>query len=322
MKGIQHIEVSNRKLKYKFDLVRNITIISGDSGSGKTTLYNMIADYTRLQEESGINLSSTKACVALTDMDWENQLQNTKDSIVFIDEGAKYIFSQDFANAVKHSDNYYVIFNREALHMLPYSVEEIYEIRISGRFHTLKKLYPSYEQHRYTKTVPSKQNDFQVLLTEDSESGLQFYTHYFQDSAVTCVSSESNSAIFSWLQEHPNEKVLIVADGAAFGAEMARVMKLCESHKGFQLSLPESFEWLILKSGLIKADHLSDVLDNPSAYIESSRFFSWENFFEEYLIRNTEDTVFHYQKSSLNTAYTTEYAQGKITEEILGNRHK
>lgn len=317
MKGIQHIEVSNRKVKYIFDLVRNITIISGNSGSGKTTLYNMIADYTRLQAESGINLSSTKPCVALTDMDWENQLHNTKDSIVFIDEGAKYIFTQDFANAVKHSDNYYVIFNREALHMLPYSVEEIYEIKISNKFHTLKKLYPSSEQHRYTKTAVSNQNDFRVLLTEDSESGLQFYTHYFKDSTVECVSSKSNSAIFTWLQEHPSEKVLIVADGAAFGAEMERVMKLCETHRGFQLCLPESFEWLILKSGLIKADHLAEVLKNPSAYIESSNYFSWENFFEEYLIRNTEHTVFHYQKSHLNDAYTTKQAQSKITEEIL-----
>lgn len=322
MKGIQHIEVFNRKVKYKFDLVRNITIISGNSGSGKTTLYNMIADYTRLQTESGINLSSTKPCVALTDIDWENQLLNTKDSIVFIDEGAKYIFSRDFANAVKHSDNYYVIFNREALHMLPYSVEEIYEIKISNKFHTLKKLYPSYDQHRYTKVAPSKQNDFQVLLTEDSESGLQFYTHYFKDSPVTCISSKSNSAIFNWLQAHPTEKVLIVADGAAFGAEMARIMRLCEAHKDFQLCLPESFEWLILKSGLIKADHLAEVLEKPSAYIESSNFFSWENFFEEYLIRNTEHTVFHYQKSSLNDVYTKEHAQSKITAEILSNQHK
>ena len=44
MKGIQHIEVSNRKVKFKLDLIRNITIIRGESGTGKTTLYNMISD--------------------------------------------------------------------------------------------------------------------------------------------------------------------------------------------------------------------------------------------------------------------------------------
>ena len=103
MKGIQHIEVSNRKVKFKLDLIRNITMIRGESGTGKTTLYNMISDYTRLQESSGVNLSSEKPCVALMDMDWQNQLSNTRDSIVFIDEGAKYISSAEFAAAIKAS---------------------------------------------------------------------------------------------------------------------------------------------------------------------------------------------------------------------------
>lgn len=86
MKGIQHVEVKNRKVKFVFDLYRNITIVRGDSGTGKTTLYNMIADYTRLQANSGVNLSSTKPCVALLDMDWKNQLDGISDSIVFITE--------------------------------------------------------------------------------------------------------------------------------------------------------------------------------------------------------------------------------------------
>ena len=129
MKGIRHITVSNRDAKFSFDLKRNITIVRGDSGTGKTTLFDMIADLTRLGEKSGINISCDKKCVALIDTDWRNQLSNTKDSVVFIDEGFEEIRSAEFAGAVKNSDNYYVIFNRESLHDLPYSVEEIYEIR-------------------------------------------------------------------------------------------------------------------------------------------------------------------------------------------------
>ena len=129
MKGTQHVEVSNRNAKFRFDLHRNITIVRGDSGTGKTTLYNMIADYTRLQAESGVNLSSTKPCVALMDMDWKNQLDGISNSIVFIDEGATYISSEKFAEAIKNSDNYYVIFNREGLHQLLYSVEEIIRLK-------------------------------------------------------------------------------------------------------------------------------------------------------------------------------------------------
>lgn len=141
MKGTQHVEVSNRNAKFRFDLHRNITIVRGDSGTGKTTLYNMIADYTRLQAESGVNLSSTKPCVALMDMDWKNQLDGISNSIVFIDEGAMYISSEKFAEAIKNSDNYYVIFNREGLHQLPYSVEEIYQIKTSGKYHSFEQIY-------------------------------------------------------------------------------------------------------------------------------------------------------------------------------------
>ena len=38
-------------------------------------------------------------------------------------------------------DNYYVIVTRESLPTLPYSVEEIYGIRTSGRYGTLKQSY-------------------------------------------------------------------------------------------------------------------------------------------------------------------------------------
>lgn len=160
MKGTQHVEVSNRNAKFRFDLHRNITIVRGDSGTGKTTLYNMIADYTRLQAESGVNLSSTKPCVALMDMDWKNQLDGISNSIVFIDEGAMYISSEKFAEAIKNSDNYYVIFNREGLHQLPYSVEEIYQIKTSGKYHSFEQIYKQEKLHRYTKFSKSKRKDF------------------------------------------------------------------------------------------------------------------------------------------------------------------
>ncbi|MBQ6567269.1 MAG: ATP-binding protein [Treponema sp.] len=65
MKGIQHIEVSNRNAKYSFDLNRNITIVCGDSGSGKTTLYRMIRAFYEQGTASGVKwtCSGGKNCV-------------------------------------------------------------------------------------------------------------------------------------------------------------------------------------------------------------------------------------------------------------------
>lgn len=191
MKGIQHIEVSNREAKYKFDLYRNITIVRGKSGTGKTTLFDMISDYTRLSDKSGVNISSTKKCVALVDIDWRNQLNGTRDSIVFIDEGSEYVRTKEFAEIIKKSDNYYVIFNRESLHDLPYSVNEIYEIKTSGRQHSFKPIYKS-NNHIYYIGNGTIKGEYDVLLTEDSKSGLQFYENYFKDKNIKCLSSGSN----------------------------------------------------------------------------------------------------------------------------------
>lgn len=319
MNGIQHIKVSNRAAQYEFELYRNITIVRGNSGTGKTTLYNMIADHTRLGDSSGVNLSSTKNCVALVDLDWKNQLLNTSDSIVFIDEGAEFISSKEFSDATKHTDNYYVIFNREALHELPYSVEEIYEIKTSGRYHSLKKMYPSKLGHIYSSGTSKKKPDYNVLLTEDSHSGLQFYENLMKDKKVRCETSGSNSAIFNWLSNHSREKVLVIADGAAFGSEMDRVMKLQQLHPDrIMVCLPESFEWLILKSGLISNDNLniSEVLENASIYIDSKLYFSWENYFEWLLVSSTEHTHFQYTKSKINDIYLIEENSRKIVSEI------
>lgn len=48
IQAVDHSEVIDEK---------PITIVRGDSGTGKTTLYDMIADFTRLHEASGVNIS-------------------------------------------------------------------------------------------------------------------------------------------------------------------------------------------------------------------------------------------------------------------------
>lgn len=317
MIGIQHIKVANRDANFKFDLYRNITIVRGKSGTGKTTLYDMIADYTRLKDKSGINISCSKPCVALVDIDWKNQLGNISNSIVFIDEGAEYIRTPEFAREVKNSDNYYVIFSRESLHDLPYSVEEIYEIKASGKYHTFTKIFKSDKEHFYPPKNIRTKLSFDVLLTEDSNSGYQFFKHYVDNRPIVCESSGSNSGIFKWLRDHKGKKILVVADGAAFGSEIDRVLKLqSSSQENFRICLPESFEWLILKSGLIKNPDITSVLDNPSEYIESKDYFSWENFFEDYLTQESKDTPFQYSKREINPAYLNESNSKKIIAEI------
>ena len=68
----------------------------------------------------------------------------------FIDEGNAFIYTTEFARAVQQSNNYYVIVTREGLVNLPYSVEEIYGIRESGKYASIKRTYNAF-YHIYDK---------------------------------------------------------------------------------------------------------------------------------------------------------------------------
>lgn len=322
MNGKHTVKINDRRVRYSFELARNITMVQGDSGTGKTTLFDMISAYTRLKDRSGVQIACDKPCIALYAVsEWEAQLRSIHDSIVFIDEDAEYISSHAFASAIRHTDNYYVIFCRESLHELPYSVEEIYEIKTSKRLHTFRKRYRRQKDYVYAKAEGKKKAS--VLLTEDSRAGYQFYQQYYDGTSIRCSSAGSNSGIFSWLQEHHDEKVFVVADGAAFGSEMNRVMKLQHQFPDkITLCLPECFEWLILQSGLIDIPGLDEILENPSDSIDSQRYFSWENFFEEYLIQQTAGTHYAYSKAQIHRFYTVRENTGRIIALIAANMPK
>ena len=158
---------------------------------------------------------------------------------------------------------------------------------------------------------------FATLLVEDSKAGFQFYRRYMGGKAAVCVSAGSNTAIFPYLTNHKTSSTFVIADGAAFGAEMNRIFELIRHAPGnIILCLPESFEWLILKSGLVHADRLEAVLSQPSTYIDSSKFMNWEQFFADYLIGVSNNTPYQYQKSHINPYFLIPANMEKIIREI------
>ena len=141
MKSSHRVIVESRKVKYDFVIRRNITILTGDSGTGKTVLIDLIRDYRRYGSDSGVFLSCDCECRTIDNEDWERQIEEISGSIIFIDEGNRFLTSKKFAMLVQNSDNYFVIATREKLPMLPYSVQEIYGFRKSGKFHEAKQKY-------------------------------------------------------------------------------------------------------------------------------------------------------------------------------------
>ena len=315
MKGKHRIVVSTKRQKYEFELRRNLTILRGDSATGKTTLIEMIQDHENDPLGSPVELISDKKCYVLEGALWKEQLAGITDSIVFIDEGNSFVKAEEFAGVIQNTDNYYVIVSRESLPALPYSVEEIYGIRTSGKYGTLKQIY--HEFYRiYNLDETKGEIEPEAVVTEDSNSGYQFFDAVCRENGLTCETLNGKSNIFRYLKVHKNEKILVIADGAAFGSEMDRVMRLMESRKNIVLYLPESFEWLILRSGLLEDTEVDEILKSPENHVESQQYFSWERYFTAVLMQKTSDSYLKYTKSKLNPVYLQEHEKKAILSEM------
>jgi len=313
MKNKHHVVVESKRLKYEFDIKRNITVIQGDSASGKTTLLDLLGTHSRFGKESGISLQSDVPCVVFGGDAglWKIILEAYQDSIVFIDEDYQFIYSKDFAELVQASSNYFVLITRQPLYNLPYSVQEIYGIRTTGKYHYPEQVY--HEFYRIYNDSNEALDKEVLLLVEDSKSGYQFFSKACKQGE--CVSVEGNSQFVGRIEDaEENKKVIVIADGAAFGAYVAKVTAIAKSRKDVMLYFPESFEWLILKSGVIGIKDLDAILAEPEKYIESKEFFSWERYFTDLLITATaDDSIKKYDKSQLKPYYI----EGKNKDAII-----
>ena len=172
MKGRHHIVIESPRLKYEFDVKRNITIIKGDSATGKTTLIELLNDY-RSEEDSAVQVSSDVPCRVFADNSptWQQALEIIRDSIVFIDEDNTFIRTREFAGLLKKSTNYFVLITREALTELPYSIHEIYGIRTTGKFHFPEQIYhefyPIYPDYSLNAPIEDLQKKVSVPTPAD-----------------------------------------------------------------------------------------------------------------------------------------------------------
>lgn len=167
MKGTHQVEVESKRIRYRFLLRRNITIVRGDSATGKTTLVDMVRQYIDNPSGSAVSVRCDKNCYVLGGTLWKNTLSGIHDSIVFIDEGNDFVSTNDFADAISKTDNYYVIVTRESLPALPYSVEEIYGIHESGKYGSLRQTYNEFYRI-YKSDIYDSGDKPAVVITEDN----------------------------------------------------------------------------------------------------------------------------------------------------------
>lgn len=176
MKGKYKIIVQNNRLHYEMEIKRNITIIQGNSATGKTTLIDMLRQAANYGESSGVKVVCKVPCRILEGPDWKLILHNISGNIIFIDEENAFIKTEEFASAIKESDNYYVLITRENLYNLPYSVEEIYGLYSSGKYQNTKRVYQ--QMYRIYSNLDDVPVQPQKVITEDSNAGYEFFGRF------------------------------------------------------------------------------------------------------------------------------------------------
>lgn len=316
LKGEYTIEVWNKKIRYALKIRRNITVITGDSGTGKTILVKMIDAYDNNGISSGVHLKCNVRCTTLHGRNWRDTLDKISKSIVFIDEQSHFITTKEFAVAIQGTDNYYVLITRNNLEALPYSIHEIYGLRAYSNKETQNGMFQTFNEQYELYGANITQSGIQpdVIITEDSNSGYQFFSSLGSQQVKKCISARGKTNIKNMIDPNLGEKVLIVADGAAFGCEMRDTLLRIKDNPNYYLWLPESFEWILLRSGILRFN--AAYINEPYKYIESSKYFSWERYFTDLLIKVCERTQgkIRYTKSKLPSIFLTDKAVDRVLE--------
>lgn len=271
---------NKRNIQFKFSIQRKFTLIRGNSATGKTTLFQMISD-ANSSRQSGVTISCDVPVKALYEIGFKYELENESGNIYIIDEDFGPLKSKEFASIVLKSENCFILITRESLTNIPYSYKEIYNIKTSGKYHSLENIYPEYDSF----------HECNHMVTEDEDAGLEYYQFLYRDKVK---SSYGNSN----LSKFGSSDTLLIGDGCAIGAFIQDLLltKSC-------LYLPESFEWKLLQNGMFQnVNNVQALLDSPGKVVDTG-YASIEKYCSKLLSDLTRNTPAQYTKSKLNSCY-------------------
>ncbi|MCI9080041.1 MAG: hypothetical protein HFH68_14205 [Lachnospiraceae bacterium] len=315
MTGGFKFQLKSKRLQYEILIKRKITRITGESAKGKSELVRALEDAGNLYAK--IDIQCDYECYVLNNNLFKeivrsniNRARNETAShgsagfaeklrsllkqydniLFFADESFSMACSDEFSLFCKFTDSFFVLINRSGLPNLPYSYTDIYNIKTSGKFHWIE---PVYNQENFNVFRESA-----TIITEDSNSGFEFFNRFY-----SCVKPAGGKSNIIQLLENVTGTVVIVADGAAFGSEIEILTeKIAKMQDVVLLFLPESFEYLLLSSGLFKNTEVQKKIKEPVSQV-SGLFFSWEQFFTYVIKKYTERYPCCYSKHKLNKCY-------------------
>ena len=317
MKGKHVISITSRKATYHLELERKISVLKGNSGTGKSSLIRLISEYLEYGKQSGVKLltdSVFSLSVLTNTSDWSEILTSVHDTVLFIDEDVRYLYSESFQRELWSEDCYVVIVSRSGrFSALPYSISGIYELVTEKKgINTATTMYLLYEEE-------SDRGYFDLVLTEDSNSGFEMASYAFDNTEV--VSAGGNSHMIAKLQKlsQAHDHLCVIVDGAAFGAFIEPMLKYAETRGDTLVSAPESFEYVLLNFNEVKRHLSSDQgeLTRTYDFCDSSEYGSWEQYYEELLKQVTaEHLAFTYSKRKLNRWFLNSNCRDQYVDKL------
>lgn len=306
MTGSFLVEIKNADVCYKFTVRRNITVLRGEGATGKTMLYKLVDTFNNVDSRGvSVRVSRGSTIETLNRQRFnDGVLRNhtNQNRIFIIDENSDFVYSNDFAVQAQSSGYYFILINRDKLDQISCSIHEIYQL------HTTDTRVVTFDRI-YSEVCYGVPRFYPHIITEDSGAGRQFFSRL--NTASEVISADGRSKIKSRLKDIPGA-TLVIADGAALGFNIAEILESIK-HKGGCLIAMESFEYVILKSGIVHSkDSRLQQLDDPN--VDSTVYSSWERYYTSLLCELTRGTVLAYQKAHLTPEYSTNANALKILQ--------
>ena len=272
MVGKYYIEVRNKRISFKIDIKRSVTIIRGYSGTGKSTFINMLE--SALDDNvTGVSLRTDYDVKKIEVVRNERQLQyiinnGERDMILVADENLNLTKYEYFVEYLKSSGAYLIYVTRKnRTGLLQFAVDEIYRFESKTQDdYTAVSMYPQYED-KGTVVKPD------VIVTEDSNSGHDIVEHIVSIPVKAADGKDNVVNTIDRLMKDGHEKVYAVVDCAAFGNCMEKAVRL-----GAHILRVESFEYMMLNTYIFNKE-LDGELTETYSYAESSVYYTWEQYY-------------------------------------------
>lgn len=182
---------------YRFESCYRINIIGGDSGTGKTLFYSNILKALANQDEWRYNCN--KQILIVTDIsNFKSMLKDKTECLIICDEDmTQSLFKNNMAEYIAKSKNYFLLMDRATTSKIDTNIRALFEMhKIKGKIYESIELY-SIEPYIRLEDITTKANfdDFNKIVTEDSESGKLCGTHdcklyYSKDKKTAMLSNK------------------------------------------------------------------------------------------------------------------------------------